>query len=115
MLCKDETQILTSFSMQGELKTKQGKKKKNLIFLIPKGQRSFFSKKHLKSAISSSRSPNPKKNYFFAHLTVRSFPRLLGEHVQKVLKQLIARIVRLQCLNWKEKFLSLVPGRDNRL
>jgi hypothetical protein len=29
-----------------------------LLMLTPKGQRSFFSKKHLKSIISSSRSPN---------------------------------------------------------
>jgi hypothetical protein len=39
----------------------------------------------LKSAISSLRSPN-KINLVFAILTVRSCPRLLGEHVQKFQK-----------------------------
>jgi hypothetical protein len=46
-----------------------------------------------------------KKYIFFAFLTVRSCPRLLGEHVQKVLQKLIARIR-------KEKFFSIVPGKE---
>jgi hypothetical protein len=57
--------------------------------LIPKGRRSFFLKKMLKFAISSSRGKNEK------NLTVRSCPTLLGEHVQKVSKKLTAQIVRL--------------------
>jgi hypothetical protein len=36
-----------------------------------------------------------KKNFFFAILSVRSCPRLLGEHVQKVSKKLTTWIVRL--------------------
>jgi hypothetical protein len=73
--------------------------------LTPKGQSSFFSKKHLKGAISSSRSPNKKIYYFFPFLTVRSCPRLLGKYVQKVSQKLTARI-------GKEKFFFLVPGRE---
>jgi hypothetical protein len=50
----------------------------------------------LKSAISSSRSINEKiKKLKIEILTVGSCPRLLGEHMQKVSKRLIARIVRL--------------------
>jgi hypothetical protein len=33
--------------------------------------------------------------HFFALLTIRSYPRLLEEHVQEVLQKLTARIVRL--------------------
>jgi hypothetical protein len=46
-----------------------------------------------------------KKNYFFSFLTVRSCPRLLGEHVQKVSQNLTARI-------GKEKLFFLVPGKE---
>jgi hypothetical protein len=46
-----------------------------------------------------------KKNYFFAFLVLKSYPRLLGEHVQKVLQKLTTWI-------GKEKFFSLVPGRE---
>jgi hypothetical protein len=42
------------------------------------------------------------KNEF---LTIRSCPKLLGEHVQKVLQKLTARI-------GKEKFFSLMPSRE---
>jgi hypothetical protein len=82
------------------------KKNNNLIWNVieirwsinsftPHGRRPFFSKKHLTSAIFSSRSPNEIKNYFFAFLTIRSCPRLLGKHVQKVSKKLTSRIMRL--------------------
>jgi hypothetical protein len=80
--------------------------------LTPKGH--FFSKKYLKFAIYGSRSPN-KNLFIFAILTVRSCPRLLGEHVQKVSKKLTAWIVRLLRLKWKEKFSSLVLGKDNKV
>jgi hypothetical protein len=42
--------------------------------------------------------------FFFAFLTKRSCPRLLGEHVQKVLQKLTAWI-------GKEKFFPLCPVR----
>jgi hypothetical protein len=48
----------------------------------------------LKSAISSSVSKNGKKS-IFEILIVGSCTRLLGEHVQKVLKELTAQILRL--------------------
>jgi hypothetical protein len=72
-------------------------------FLTPKVLKPFFSKKHLKSAISSSRSPNEEKNNF-ALLIVRICPRLLREHAEKVSQKLTAKIVRLTRLKWKEKF-----------
>jgi hypothetical protein len=64
------------------------------VTLTPKRRRSFFSKKVLKSAISSSVSKN---GFFsiFGILTIGSCTRLLGEHVQKVSKKLTAWIVRL--------------------
>jgi hypothetical protein len=62
--------------------------------LTPKGQRSFFSKKMLKSAISSSIRKNGKKS-IFGILTIGSCTRLVGEHVQKISKKLTAWIVRL--------------------
>jgi hypothetical protein len=46
-----------------------------------------------------------KRNYFFAFLIVRSCPRLLKEHGQKVLQKLTAWI-------GKEKFFSFVPNRE---
>jgi hypothetical protein len=63
--------------------------------LTPKGRRSFFSKKMLKSAISNLVSKNGIFFYFFGILTVGSSTRLLGEHVQKNSKKLTVRIVRL--------------------
>jgi hypothetical protein len=69
----------------------------------------------LKFAISSSRSKIEEKKSFLGILTLGSCPRLLREHVQKVSKKLTASIVRLKCLNWKEKFFYPVPGRDNKL
>jgi hypothetical protein len=46
-----------------------------------------------------------KKNKNSAFLTMRSFPRLLGEHAQKVSQKLTARI-------GKEKVFSLVPSKE---
>jgi hypothetical protein len=66
--------------------------------LTPKGPRGVFLQKRSKSAISSSRSANEfffTFFHFFSLLTVGSCTRLLGEHVQKVSRHLIARIVRL--------------------
>jgi hypothetical protein len=60
---------------------------KNLM-LTPKGPRSVFLQKCSKSAISSSRSSNEFFFQFFAFLTIGSCTRLLGEHVQKVSKNL---------------------------
>jgi hypothetical protein len=37
-----------------------------------------------------------KKSYFFAFLTVRSCPRLIGEYVQKLLQKLTARFGKLK-------------------
>jgi hypothetical protein len=65
----------------------------NLYILTPKGK-GHFSQKMLKSTISSSRSKNEKK-YFFGILTIKSSPRLLGEHAQIISKTLTTRIVRL--------------------
>jgi hypothetical protein len=72
--------------------------------LTPKGQSSFFSKNTSKVPFLAQEAQT-KKNYFFAFLTVRSCPRLLKEHVKKVLQKLAARI-------GKEEFFSLVPGRE---
>jgi hypothetical protein len=46
-----------------------------------------------------------KKIYIFAFFIVRSCPRLLGEHVQRVLQKLTAQI-------GKEKYFSLVSNRE---
>jgi hypothetical protein len=62
----------------------------------------FFLEKHLKAAISSSRSPNQFLFLFFAFLTVGSCLRLLGKNVQKVSQKFIARI-------GKEKFFLFCP------
>jgi hypothetical protein len=59
--------------------------------LTPKGQRPFSSKKHLKLPFLAQEA-QMKKNYFFSFLTIRSCPRLLGEHVQRVLQKLTAWI-----------------------
>jgi hypothetical protein len=66
-----------------------------LIMIGPKGLWPFFLKKHPKTANSSSRSPNEKKNYFFVLSTIGSSPRLVQEYVQKVSQKLTSRIVRL--------------------
>jgi hypothetical protein len=53
--------------------------------LIPKGSWPFFSKN----------TPKWSFKNFFVISNVGSCPRLLGEHVQKVLQKLTSRIVRL--------------------
>jgi hypothetical protein len=62
--------------------------------LTPKGPRLFFSKNTLDLPYQAQEA---QMNFlkFFALSTMRSCPRLLGEHVQKVLLKLTARIVRL--------------------
>jgi hypothetical protein len=65
-----------------------------VLLLTPKRTEVIFLQKMLKSAISSSVSKNGKKNSIFGILTVRSFPRLLQEHVQKVSKKLTGQILR---------------------
>jgi hypothetical protein len=59
----------------------------------------YILKKHLKLSFLAQEA-QMKKEFFFAFLTIRSCPRLLGEHVQKVSQKLIARI-------GKEKFFPL--------
>jgi hypothetical protein len=85
-------------------KNKIKNKNTQIYGLIPK-EETFFSQKTFKTAISSSRSPNENILFFFAFLTIRSCPRLLGEHVQKNSQKLTARI-------GKEKFFSLVPSKE---
>jgi hypothetical protein len=46
-----------------------------------------------------------KKNLKKSFLIVRSYPRLLGEHVQNVSQKLIAQIR-------KKKYFSLVPCKE---
>jgi hypothetical protein len=58
------------------------------IFLTPKGPRGVFLQKRSKSAISSSRNPNEFFSHFFVLLPIGSYTRLLGEHVQNVLRHL---------------------------
>jgi hypothetical protein len=65
--------------------------KKNLI---PKGQRSFLSKNGSNLPFLAQEAQTKKKKNF-AILTIRSSPRLLGEHVQNISKKLTPRIVRL--------------------
>jgi hypothetical protein len=63
-------------------------------YLIPKGQRPFFSK-NTSNLPFLAQEAQTILFYFFAFLIVRSCPRLQGEYVQKVSKKLTARIVRL--------------------
>jgi hypothetical protein len=63
--------------------------------ITPKGPRGVFLQKRSKSAISSSRSPNDFIFHFFVLSSIGSCTRVLGEHVQKVLRHLTAPIVRL--------------------
>jgi hypothetical protein len=64
--------------------------------LTPKGRRSIFSKKssNLPFLAQEAQIKNKIKS-FFGILTVRSCPRLLGEHGEKVSKTLTTRITIL--------------------
>jgi hypothetical protein len=65
---------------------------------LPLKDGGHFSQKNAQKLSFLPFLPFQTKNkiiYFFALLTVRSCPRLLGEHVQKVSETFTARIVRL--------------------
>jgi hypothetical protein len=65
-----------------------------LLFLTPKGPSPFFSKNTSKLPFLAQEA-QMKFYYIFALSTIGSCPRLLGEHVQKVLQKLTAPMVRL--------------------
>ena len=71
--------------------------------LTPKGQRPFLSKNTSKLPFLTQEAQT-EILVFFAFLTKRSCPRLLEEHVQKVLQKLTS---------WmgKEKFFSLLTSK----
>jgi hypothetical protein len=70
----------------------------------------FFLKKDPKTTISSSQSPNEKKKNFYALSTIGSCPKLLGEHIQKVLHKLTARIVDYNVWSKKKSFSPSCPA-----
>jgi hypothetical protein len=65
-----------------------------LYQLTSKGRRSFFSKK-ISNLPFLAQEAQTKIKIKIKILTLRSCPRLLGEHVQKISKKLTAWIVRL--------------------
>jgi hypothetical protein len=87
-------------------KNKNNKNIKNtqIYGLTPKGQKPFFSK-NIQNCHFELKKPKWKNKIKFAFLTVRSCPRLLGEHVQNVLQKLTTWI-------GKETFFSLVHGKE---
>jgi hypothetical protein len=72
--------------------------------------KAFFLKKHLKSAISSVRSPKKNKKFKLSLLTIRSCPRLLGKHVQKFQKSQPHRLWDYNIWSRKISFFPLCPA-----
>jgi hypothetical protein len=86
------------------LKKNSNIKNTKIHSLTPKGQRPFLSKNTSKLPFLTQEAQT-EILIFFAFLTIRSCPRLLGEHVQIFLQKLTSRI-------GKEKFFSLLTNKE---